>query len=159
MILYFDLLLLRIVTGKCNKSSKGEWQGEEDLSGCVQPHLGFLQCIPLQREHTSRMGCTVFQSNRVLGPIWPIGISVYSVSYIRSEEVHQAVSGPRKSHGSYQEDCQYEVWECSGHIHGLIERYKTHTERFFWKHLEIFLDVSVTSGSHVEWVAQYYISC
>lgn len=46
-IFFWLFLLLRIITGKSNKSPKSQRQGEEDLGGSIQPNLRIFQGFPL----------------------------------------------------------------------------------------------------------------
>ena len=44
------------------------------------------------------------------------------ITYIRSEEVDQAISGPRQSEALYQEYSQHQVGEGSCHIYRLEDK-------------------------------------
>lgn len=98
-----------IVWGESDEASPSSRQREEDLSGCVFPHLT-EEALQVRKKqllfHAFKQTSISYLCIVEFLPLW-------------CDKVEDAVSGPREGHSSDQQDDQHHVGKCGCEIHHL----------------------------------------
>lgn len=112
-----------IVGGESDEASPSSRQREEDLSGCVFPHLTKEEVAGKKKEKKRRDGTgRINGAKHIVGWIKPAGVGYLCIVQLLPlwcDKIEDAVKGAGEGHSSDEQDDQHHVGKCGCEINHL----------------------------------------
>lgn len=123
MCLPVAVIVELIVGGESDEASPSSRQREEDLSGCVFPHLTKEEVAGKKKEKKRRDGTgRINGAKHIVGWIKPAGVGYLCIVQLLPlwcDKIEDAVKGAGEGHSSDEQDDQHHVGKCGCEINHL----------------------------------------